>query len=87
MLITPIKNILKNKKKISVYLHIYVCLRLYVQILVKPHFLQNIETDLFIEITHKLKPKVGAGPDEIFCKLLKETIQYFKHPLTRIINI
>ena len=79
MFITPIKNILKNKNKISVYLHIYVCLRLYIQILVKPHFVQNIEADLFIEITHKLKPKVRAGPDEIFCKLLKETIQYPHH--------
>ncbi len=54
--------------------------------LVNSIFLETIEPDQVIEITNKLKPKLSAGPDEISSKLLKETIEYIKYPLTHIIN-
>ena len=49
-------------------------------------FFENMELDQVLEITNKLKPKLRAGHDEISSKLLQESIEYIKCPLTHIIN-
>ena len=54
--------------------------------LINSIFLETIETYHVIEIACKLKPKISSGQDEISTKLLKETIEYIKYPLTHIIN-
>jgi hypothetical protein len=48
--------------------------------------LETREPDQVSEITNKLKHKISAGHDEISSKLLKETIECIKYPLTHIIN-
>ena len=50
-------------------------------------FLEPIETIHIIEATNKLKPKLSTGHDDISTKLLKETIDNIKLPITHIINI
>ena len=47
-------------------------------------FLEVIEPIQVFEITNKLKPELSVGHDEIFSKILKETIEYIKYPLTQI---
>ena len=54
--------------------------------LINSIFLETIEPYQVIEIASKLKPKISSGHDEISSKLLKETIEYIKYPLTHIIN-
>jgi len=48
--------------------------------------LEPLEPDQVLEIANKLKPKLSAGHDEISSKLLQESIEYIKYPLTHIIN-
>jgi len=48
--------------------------------------LETIEPDQVVKITNKFRPKLSAGCDELSSKLLKETIEYIKYPLTHIIN-
>ncbi len=71
------KNVPKTKTKFSDYLKTP---------LLNSIFLDTIEPEQIIEITNKLKPKLSTGHDEISTKLLKETIEYTKLPLTHIIN-
>jgi hypothetical protein len=49
-------------------------------------FFEPIDTSCVIEAENKLKPKLSTGRDDIFTKLLKETIHNFKLPITHIIN-
>ena len=48
--------------------------------------MEPLEPDQVLEIANKLKPKLSAGHDEISSKLLQESIEYIKYPLTHIIN-
>ena len=48
--------------------------------------METIEPDQVLETTNKLKPKLSTGQDEISSKLLQESIEYIKYPLTHIIN-
>jgi len=50
------------------------------------YFLSLIDTSHVIEAANKLKPKLSTGRDDIFTKLLKETIHNIKLPITHIIN-
>ena len=46
----------------------------------------EINPEQIVEITKKLKPKLSTGHDDISTKLLKESIECIKYPLTHIIN-
>jgi hypothetical protein len=50
-------------------------------------FLTQIAEDESLNVTCKLKGKFSVGYDEIQEKLVKESIQFIKKPLTFILNI
>jgi hypothetical protein len=74
---TTSENVPKTYKKVNDYLKIPQ---------INSIFLETIEPDQVLEITNKLKPKLSTGHDEISSKLLQESIEYIKYPLTHIIN-
>jgi len=73
----PLKLSLKRTKKVNDYLKTPQ---------INSIFLETIEPDLVLKITNKWKPKLRAGHDKISTKLLQESIEYIKYPLTHIIN-
>ena len=74
---TTSENVPKTYKKVNDYLKTPQ---------INSIFLETIEPDQVLEITNKLKPKLSTGHDEISSKLLQESIEYIKYPLTHIIN-
>jgi hypothetical protein len=50
-------------------------------------FLAPITEDVVLNVTSKLKGKFSSGYDEISEKLVKNSIQFIKKPVTFIFNI
>ena len=50
-------------------------------------YLESIDPLLVIDVVKKLKPKTSSWHDEIFTKLVKESIVNIIQPLTHIINL